>query len=275
MIAISSSSESISEYQRLLVSEWRKSFPEEVLALLWSVISIKSTTSFDDRHKGLEQLLNPDNTSEFPEQLFQTAIDRIKEVKKFIRIPSLPELPEAYEAPKRMAKSVWLANRLASYLALPAHAPIEGDMDFFVDIQALAFQAAIHYALPAVNETHPAEFSILVHSATIYAFSYMSHDPSHYAYMISMLYDYLGDEDLRLRLLYTSFRFTSPGDHSFLTKAQEYWSELLDRRRYEEAENFLFSLQWWSLPGQKEEVREMFIDAMTHILRQKKLKTTA
>jgi hypothetical protein len=275
MIAISSSSASISEYQRLLVSEWRKGFPEDVLALLWSVISIKSTSPSGDRHNALEQLLNPENTSDFPEQLFQASIDRLKEVRRFIRIPRLPELPDEYEAPRRMSKTVWLANRLASYLALPAHAPIEGDVGFFADIQALAFQAAIHQALPAVNKTHRAEFSILVHSATIYAFSYMSHDPSHYAYMISMLYDYLGDEDLSLQFLYTSFRFTSPSDHSFLTKAQEFWSELLDRRRYEEAENFLFSLQWWALPSQKEEVREMFIDAMEHILRQKKLKTTA
>jgi hypothetical protein len=62
----------------LLVSEWRKGFPDDVLALLWSVILIKSTSSYDDRHKAMEQLLNPDMTSEFPEQLFQSAIDRIK-----------------------------------------------------------------------------------------------------------------------------------------------------------------------------------------------------
>ena len=63
-----------------------------------------------------------------------------------------------------------------------------------------------------------------------------------------------------------AFRFTSPEDHSYLTKAQEYWSELLDQAKFKEAEDFLFSLHWWSLPTQQDEVRDMVVDAVKFML---------
>ena len=57
-------------------------------------------------------------------------------------------------------------------------------------------------------------------------------------------------------------------DHSFLTKAQEYWMELIDLKRYSEAEEFLFSLRW-SLPNQQDEIREMVHDAYQIIFSEK------
>jgi len=81
---------------------------------------------------------------------------------------------------------------------------------------------------------------------------------------------YLDDKETSLESLAASFRFTSPRDHSYLTKAQEYWSELLDRGKFEEAERFLFSLHLQSLPDQQEEVQEMILKAIRYIVKNEK-----
>ena len=139
---------------------------------------------------------------------------------------------------------------------------------FLTDVQALAFQAAIHYVLPQLEPKHPDEHAILLNAAALFSLEFASCDPAHYAYMTSMIYGYLGDDELRLRTLQASFRFTPPDDHSFLTKAQEYWMELIDLKRYSEAEEFLFSLRWLC-PNQQDEIREMVHDAYQIIFSEK------
>jgi DNA-damage-inducible protein J len=211
MAAITSKNRYINEYRRLLVSEWKKDFPDEVLALLWGVVS-----EHLPEHPGppLLRLLNPDYNSEFPNTYFESIVHKISEATGFIRWENLPALPAAYTPPKRSSKSVWRANRLSGYLTLPAHARLRGDVDFFVEVQALAFQAAIHHVLPEVRGKHAAEHAILLHAAALFALGYSASDPAHYSYMISIVHDYLGNEDQRLQTLYTSFRCTSPFDHS-------------------------------------------------------------
>jgi hypothetical protein len=273
MIHVTSNKENISQYQSILVSEWKKNLPDAVLSLLWNVVALERP---GDGNEPLLALLDPDRPTAFPTNHFRAIVTQIGDATGFVRLPKLPALPIApYEPPRKMSKSVWVANRLTTYLTLSAHARVEGDLGFFVDVQALAFQAALQFALPEVRERHPAEHSILLHSAALFAIGYSTHEFSHYAYMISRIHDYLGNHDQSLESLYASFRFTSPHDHSFLTKAQAFWSELLDRKKFKEAEEFLFSLHWWSLPTQQEEVREMMVSAFTHILKHGKRPVSA
>jgi hypothetical protein len=267
MVAMISKKQYINEYRRLLVSEWKKDFPDEVLSLLWGVVSAHLPKP---PGAPLLKLLDPDYKSEFPNTYFESIVHKISEATGFIRWEKLPALPAAYAPPKKYSKSVWRANRLSGYLTLPAHASLRGDVGFLVDVQALAFQAAIHYVLPEIRGKHAAEHAILLHAAALFALGYSASDPAHYSYLISMIHDYLGNEDQRLRTLYASFRCTLPCDHSYLTKAQEYWSELLDRGRDKEAAEFLFSLRWWCLPTQQDEVQKMWVDAFHSILRDTK-----
>ena len=46
-------------------------------------------------------------------------------------------------------------------------------------------------------------------------------------------------------------------------------ADLLDQNKPEEAERFLLSLHWWSLPAQQDEVREMVVAAFKYILTSK------
>jgi hypothetical protein len=141
-----------------------------------------------------------------------------------------------------MTDEARIAWRLAVYLTVEAHAKAEGDVAFLSDLQALAFQVAIHDVLSAVRRQCLAEHALLLHAASLYAFGLSTHDPAHSSYLISMVHGYLHDEERRLQTPHASFRFTSPDDHSYLIKAQEYWSELLDARKYREAEQFLLRL---------------------------------
>jgi hypothetical protein len=263
MVTAQSSPELIADYRELLLSDWKKTFPDEVLALLWRMVSASQPPSGPSP---LFQMLDPGYSGSFPVDSFQAILEPIAEAAKFVRLPNLPEAPVAYTPPKRLTKQVWLANRLSVYLTLQATSSLAGDLPFFADVQALAFQAAIHFVLPEIRDKHPAEHAILLHAAVLYALGYSALDFAHYAYMVGLIHDYLGNEEERLQSLYASFRFTPPTDHSYLTKAQELWSELLDRNREEEAERFLVSLPGWALPQQQDEVREMVVDAFRYIV---------
>lgn len=265
MIRVLADKTRIAQYQRLLVSEWTKDLPDAVLSLLWS--SLHSKGPADDP---LFKLLNPNVNSTFPSKFFRSLLDAIGNASKFLHLGDLPQLPVAYDASKRLSKNAWQANRLAAYLTLQASTKFSGDVEFFRDLQAFAFQAAVHFVLPAIAEKHPAEHTILLHALWLFTLEYVALDPAHYCYLVGMLHGYLGNGEERLRFLQASFRLTRPEDHSFLTKAQEVWTELLDQGRYDEAEKFLFSLHWWALPGQQDEVREMMVHAFKHTLAQKR-----
>jgi hypothetical protein len=262
MVTLQSGPERIAEYQTLLLSEWKKTFPEEVLSLLWGLVAGVPPRPQPDP---LFQLLDPGASASFPIGFFRSLVRQIAEAAKFIRLANLPEMPAEYVPPRRLTKHLGQANRLAAYLTLQAHTSLIGDVALFADVQALAFQAAVHFVLPELREKHPAEHAILLHATVLYAVGYSSYDSAHYLYMMSMIHDYLGNDDQRLQSLYAAFRLTPPTDHSYLTKAQEVWTELLDKNRPEEAQRFLVSLPGWSLPEQQEEVRAMVVDGFRYL----------
>ncbi len=267
MICVVRDPNSIREYRHLLLSDWNSGFPDAVLDLLWVIVSKNATAQNEN---SLIQILDPQNVTSFPTQFFRSVLASFSGGRKFVRLPNLPDLPSNYTPPKRMTKDAWLACRLSTYLTLQALTTVEGDVGFLADVQALAFQAAIHDLLPRLRDKRPAEHSILLHSVTLYSVGHVVQDPAHCAYMVSQVYDYLNDKETRLESLAASFRFTSLKDHSYLTKAQEYWSELLDRGNFEEAEQFLFSLHLQSLPEQQKEVQEMIVKALRFITKNEK-----
>ncbi len=267
MITIHASAEAVSRYRQLLVSDWGRTFPNDVLSLLWTTITSRTT------HNGTEplfQLLDPRHNTTFPSDFFQSIVGRISHGTRFVSVPQLSELSADYRPVKKLSAAVWQANRLAMYLTLPAHVAVTGNLQFFADAQALAFQAAMHVVLPELRARHEPEHALLLHAAVLFPLAYAAFDPAHYAYMMSMIHAYLGNDEARLEALYASFRFTSPRDHSYLTKAQEFWMELLDSQKPEQAEDFLFSLHWWSLPSQQDEVRKMMVQAFKETARQAK-----
>lgn len=261
MIRVRSNHEQIATYQRLLTSDWNAHLTDEVLQILWSTMNGRQSPE----HGELIHLLNPEANGAFTTAGFEKILPRIDEATRFLlsRV-ELPQLPREVGPAKRPSKLVRQSLQLTAYLTLQAQAKVLGDVGFFMDVQSLAFQAAIHFALPGLRDRQPAEHSILLHATALFPYEYLAHDQSHFCYMISMVHDYLGNTEERLRLLHDAFRLTPRDDHSFLTKAQEYWSELLDHGRDAEAEDFLFALHWRSLPSQRDEIRQMIAAAFKH-----------
>src|SRR5207247_5787303 len=103
-----------------------------------------------------------------PWNYFHSIVTRIADGTRFVRLTDLPELPTNSAHPKRPSPLIIQANKLATYLTLPAHATVLGNTEFLVDVQALAFQAAIHFVLPELQKRHETEHSLLLHSAVLF-----------------------------------------------------------------------------------------------------------
>jgi hypothetical protein len=269
MVTVVASRKSAAAYKKLLLTEWTDSLVASVLDLQWRTTKSLSSPSLSapSTLQDMLSLLNPTDEQSLDSEEFNRAVNRIREGTRFIRLADLPEITSRSVPAKRHSSSVREARKLAVYLTLSAHTAVTGDTDFLRDMQSLAFQAAIHFALPAAKQKRAHfEHALLLHSAVLFCAGYAAEDPGHSSYMMSQVHDYLGDEQRRLSALFAAYRFTSLEDHSYLTKAQEYWSALLDHQRFEEAEKFLLSLQWWSLPAHQDEVREMVVTGFKQIL---------
>jgi len=263
VIAAQASSDTISAYRDLLLSEWTKALPQDVLSLLWTTLSGPSSLNGD---VALLQILNPHREPGFSSTAFRAIVARIAEGKRIVGLPELPELPENYNPQRKPSKIAVLANRLSTYLTISAHAKVIGDTEFLADLMSLAFQATFHFVLPELREKSQDEHAILLNSSALFAIKYTSYEPAHTACLMSTVYDYLGDSSRRLKSLTASFRLTYPDDHSYLTKAQELWTELLDQNKFQEAKDFLLSLYAVTSPEQHGEVREMIDEAFGYIL---------
>lgn len=255
MIKVKAGKEAIEGYRQLLSHEWTKELPEQVLSLLnQSVIQEANRSAVV---MTLRELSSGGQSSEF----FQQMIDRLEAASHFDTHRGLPAFPKRYHLAKSPPREVVTALMLAIYLTLPAHNELEGEIHFFADLQSLAYLACIHELLSALRKKHPAEHAILLRAMALMLID-LEHDLAHYFYLLSLLYEYLGNTEKRLESLLGSFRLTSPDDHSYLTKAQEYWSSLLDEHQDAKARDFLLQLHWKSLPEQQVEIGEMLVDAL-------------
>jgi hypothetical protein len=261
MLTIKANAANAAQYRRMLRSDWKRGLADDVLALLWATVGHRTSASVNS---ALGELLNPKSTRPLPQPLCSAVVERVINAGKFLNRNELPPLSDDYVPPARPTKLAAHAVRLATYLTLQAHVDLSGNVAFFRDVQALAFQAALHGILPEIRDKHVHEHAFLLHALALFAAGSETPDPAHASYLRSLIQGCLGRTDERLHALLASFRLTPPEDHSYLTKAQEYWSELLDLERYAQAEEFLFSLHWRALPAPRDEIRAMIVDAIQY-----------
>jgi hypothetical protein len=182
-----------------------------------------------------------------------------------VPIRSVPPPAPSYRLARKPSRLALHALRLAVGLTLHSGTALEGAIDFLQDVQTLAFHAGIHCVLPGLRKKAAAEVPILLHALALFPLEYAGSDPAQFAYLMAELHGAIDNPAERLRSLYAAFRMTPPEDHTFLTRAQEYWMELLDNDQPQEAERFLYSLHFAALPDQQDEVREMVLAALQHL----------
>jgi hypothetical protein len=265
MVKVIATKPLIARYQRLLLADWHSDLPDQVQAILWAALRRDGPTSGPH----LLDLLNPAATPDAVAVGLVPLLELLRSSARFVRIAGMPKLDAGFIAPRRSTKPGAQAVQLSAALCIHAGLNIEGNAAWLRDLQALAFQAAAQFVLPALGDKHTAERAALLQAMLLFALEFHGTDPAHYAYLLAVLHGCLGQDDARLRFLYAAFRCTPPEDHTFLTKAEEYWTELLEARRHDEAERFLAALHWWALPSQQIEVGEMMTAAFKHMLAEK------
>jgi len=239
-----------------LKSDWSKETLDDVLSLLWKMIAGAATPSTFEWQKVLE--FNTGRVSS--KGLNQQIINVIQQFSKIINREPIPEMPSSFSDTKG-TRSVAQAEKTWAYLVLQAMARLTGDTDLFQDTQSLLFLCAIHYLLPQLKSQRLlAEHDCLLNALYMHTILVWREQPSHEFYLQSLIMDYLEEGGKRLELLQASLRLTPVEDHSFLTKVQALWSDLLDRGDYKSAEELLLYVYRYSPQSSLDEIKEMFYD---------------
>jgi tetratricopeptide (TPR) repeat protein len=239
-------------YQDLLQADWSRESFEDVLSLLWKYIAASAKPSSHLWQQVLE--FGPGMKS--GKDLNQDILARIRELAHVLTESSIPGMPGEF-TPKK-SRSVVLAEKAWAFLVLQAMAGLRGETGLFMDTQSLLFLCCIHYLLPQLKQQGlEGEHDCLVNALYIHTLLVWRKQPAHLFYLQGLLMDHMGDHQRRLELLDVSLRLTPVEDHSYLTKATAYWSDLMDLGRQKEALDFLLALNRYSPLAYQDEIGEM------------------
>lgn len=241
-------------YRKLLLGEWTGETLEAVLLLLWDEIR----RSAEGRTESWIDALRPKPVKSVLRHGFnRDVLTRIRWFSDILPGPRFPAVPTSF-AGKRRGQAPGQAERSWTFLVLQALAAVRGDVGLFCDTQSLLFLADLHFLLPSLKEQgYQPEHDCLLNAMYMHLWLVWREDRPQLLYLGSQLMDCLGQGGLRDRMLLESFRLTPAEDHTFLTKAQDYWSNLVEERRLKEAMDFLFSVRERSLPSHREEIEQM------------------
>jgi hypothetical protein len=241
------------QYRALLLEEWTRLTLEQVLSLLWEEIRASAERVKESWVASLQP--RPGQSSGL--ELNDAVVQRIRSFSEFLASPGLPPMPTQFPA-RKQGKLPAQAERSWTFLTLEGLANLAGDVGLFRDTQSVLFLTALNYLLPSLQDQGwQAEHDCLLHAMDAHLWLAWRDQPSHLYYLSSQMMAYLEQRELRDRLLLASFRLTPPEDHAFLTKAQQYWSNLMEEGRQKEAIKFLFSLRHQALPSHQEEIEAM------------------
>ncbi len=257
-IRVRVSSSQIRAYRNLLREDWSQTTLEDTLLLLKKLIAHDldpETCSWQQVH-----LLEP--VKQAPVKFDAAIISRIRDLSETLREAPIPKFPGQFTR-NRLGRLSALAEESWAYLTLQSMADLHDETGQFADAQSILFLCAAHFLMPDLkNRLLKAERAVLANAMYIHTVLVWRTVPSHFHYLQSVLMDELGYPERRLELLEQSLIATSPDDHSYLTKATAYWSDLMDLRQYQKAGEFLLSLTRTAPRECQGEIQEMFRELM-------------
>lgn len=138
------------------------------------------------------------------------------------------------------------------------HMKLEGDVDFLKDLKSLIFLLVSNYVLPELTKARMTEErDFLIWVLFLQALITWHDQPAHQNYLFAVLFDKLGWSSLYRWHLQNAFKLTSSEEHDYLTKAQAYWSVLIDEELFSEAEDFVLRLLRNAREEHFEEIKAM------------------
>ena len=124
--------------------------------------------------------------------------------------------------------------------------------------KSLLFLCSVEELLPRLKKQRLLlEHDCLVNALFIHTILVWREEPSHLYYLQSVLMDYLEEYFSMLNLRSQSLRLTDVEDHSYLTKAQALWSDLMDFGKYKDAYSLLLYLTRYTPQSYQSEIEEM------------------
>jgi hypothetical protein len=245
---ISASASMKASYRELLVRDLSEDAFEETLTLVRRVLETS-------RYRIVFDWENLPSTRKLPYEIPAAAQDYLKEFLERANA-SLPEdMPE--EVPDRTALER-RTNEAAVFLTFQSRVNLQGDTGFVRDIQSLLFQQCVHALSPKLLSRHlEGAHSFLLHALYAHAQLAWTDVPAHQHYLLSCLYEHAGYREVGLQFLKASLDNSSPEDHDFVTKAQDYWSRLVELGNTTEAKSFALDLYRRAAPKDLPEIEEL------------------
>jgi len=217
------------KYRALLRGEWTDPSLQAVLALVREAIERKNRTLVFSWEQSRRQRTYP-----IPPAAEDYLVDFLERANTGLAV----EMPERVAERTELER---LAYQVAVFATFQSRLGVRGDVAFLRDLQSLLLLVSVHVLLPKLvkNVRHAHD---LLWNALAAHVQLGGHVPAHSLYLWSVLLDAVGDRGRARDMLLASIHDTNPREHDFLTKAQAYWSALIEEGRLPEAKGFVLDL---------------------------------
>lgn len=224
------------QYRDLLTRDFSDETLEQALALVRRVLETSGRRIVFDWEQ------RPAARRQQPYEIPAAANDYLKEFLERANASLPAEMPEEVREKTVLERRT---QEAAVFLTFQSRVTLQGDSGFVRDVQSLLFQLCIHALSARLSSRHLEQANAyLLHALYAHAQLAWTDVPAHQHYLLSSLFEHSGNRTAALQFLAASLENSSPDDHDFLTKAQSYWSLLIEDDKADEAK----SLRSQSLP---------------------------
>lgn len=238
-LEIRASTEEFARYREIVDDDWNDRTFHKALQLIWDVIFIPPNQAHSDWIARFKTPKEAKRTISIPKDL----MERIRILADVLRDPSIPRIRMEDDILDKASQTLASTNATITALLLQFAFDLSGESGFFRDLQSLLYLNAVHYLVPHLKKSRrTAEFANLVNVLVLHANLIWRDEPSHMFYLLAALMGQLGQKQERLEYLHRALSATPTYDHSYLTKANAYWGELLELGQSERALQWLVGL---------------------------------
>jgi hypothetical protein len=230
---VKSTPELVESYRQLLGDDWSIDTVQRILELLWAEVG-----SQENNIPAWWGVLDPHRQSDNIPNNF--ILERVRYLAKVLTDPVIPVIPTVV-----IGGGEWAcrAETAWGYLILQSLTHLAGDVGLLADTQSALFITCADYLLPRLKSDGLTMYhDTLINALHSYTFLVWRNKPNHMYHLQAVLMGYIGDTGERLRLLRQSLHLTSQHDHSYITKVQSYWSELVDLGQYKLASDLILDV---------------------------------
>jgi hypothetical protein len=157
-----------------------------------------------------------------------------------------------------------VTQEVAVFLTFQSRVDVEGEKGFLRDVQSLLFVNCIHVLSPRLIARNLVDADgYLMNALYTHAKIVWTDNPEHENYLLGLLFEHVGMMGDAMELLRASLNNSSVSQHDFITKAQTYWSMLVEGNRLDEATDFVLDLYRRALPRDLPEIKVMLDETYT------------